>query len=254
MKRVIRLEKNGPDGSGLSKMDLSPSDFHGPVPIQTVHSYYNDDEIGLNVGVWTTTNMQEAFGPYPGDEFIWLLEGGFSMVDEDGQALDHYEEGESVFFRNGAPVSWMQKEFLRKFYITYLNPDNKPPVNVEALGAVKAVDGSITQDQMTTLETTDPFTIEGEKPIQNDYNHFTNDTEDMFVGTWDSTPFQSKMEAFPVYEFVQLLEGEITITEEDGTVHIFKSNDCFFIPKGTVCSWKTTEYVKKYYAMLTPES
>lgn len=250
-RRVIRLDKNGPAETGLSTMELSEADFHGPLPIQTVHTYYSDDEIGLNVGVWTTTKMQEAFGPYPGDEFIWLLEGGFSMVDGNGQILDNYAEGESIYFRNGAPVSWVQEEFLRKFYITYLNPKNKVPKNVASEGAVKAVTSSLSKDQMTQLETTDPFIIEGKKPIQNDYNHFTNDSEDMFVGTWDSTPFESKMEPFPVYEFVQLLEGEISIIEEGGSVHLFKAGDCFFIPKGTVCSWKTSGYVKKHYAMIT---
>ena len=41
------------------------------------------------------------------------------------------------------------------------------------------------------------------------------------------------------------------ITEEDGTVQTFEKDDVFFVPKGTVCSWKASGYVKKYYAMLS---
>ena len=47
-------------------------------------------------------------------------------------------------------------------------------------------------------------------------------------------------------------EGEIVITEEDKTVQTFVKHDVFFIPQDTVCSWKTTGYVKKYYAMVSP--
>ena len=251
-KRVYRLEAHGPTGTGMPEMKCNPEDFASDVPAQTLHVYYDDKDLGMSVGVWTTSPMQEAFGPYPGDEFIWLLEGGFKMVDGDNNVLDTYEQGECVYFRNAAPVSWVQEEHLRKFYITYLNPKHKVPTGVSAEGAVKAVDSSVKPEQMTVLEATDPFIINGDKPTQRDYIYFTNDTEDMFVGRWDSTPFESEMAPFPCHEFVRLLEGKIVITEEDGTVHDFQKDDAFFIPKGTVCSWKTTEYIKKYYAMLAP--
>jgi uncharacterized cupin superfamily protein len=251
-KRVYRLEKHGPADTGMPEMKCKPEDFASDLPTQTLHVYYEDEALGMSVGVWTTSPMQEAFGPYPGDEFIWLLEGGFKMVDGEDNVLDSYQVGECVYFRNAAPVSWVQEEPLRKFYITYLNPDRQIPDGVPAEGAVKAVDPSITPDQMEVLESTDPFTIEGEKPTQRDYNFFTNDGEDMFVGMWDSTPFESEMVPFPCHEFVRLLEGEIVITEADGTVQTFVKDEVFFVPKDTVCSWKTTGYVKKYYAMVSP--
>ncbi|MCP4010242.1 MAG: DUF861 domain-containing protein [Proteobacteria bacterium] len=249
-KRIIRLEAHGPAETGMPEMTCNPNDFASELPTQTLHVYYQDDELGLSVGVWTTSPMQEAFGPYPGDEFIYLLEGGFKMVDGDNHVLDSYKQGDYVYFRNAAPVSWVQEEQLRKFYITYLNPDREIPQGVPAKGAVKSVDPSVTENQMDVMETTDPFIINGQKPTQRDYNFFTNDSEDMFVGLWDSTPFESDMAPFPCFEFVCLLEGEITITEENGTAHDFSKGDVFFVPKGTVCSWKTTSYVKKYYAMI----
>jgi len=67
---VIRLEANGPGGTGLERMDLDAADFQSPLPHQSVHVYFNDDNIGLSVGVWTTSDMQEAFGPYTGDAFM----------------------------------------------------------------------------------------------------------------------------------------------------------------------------------------
>ena len=61
---------------------------------------------------------------------------------------------------------------------------------------------------------------------------------------------ESEMLPFPWHEFVQLLEGEVTITESDGLTHQFSAGDAFFIPKGTVCSWKIRGYVKKLYSIL----
>jgi len=113
-KRVIRLEKNGPADTGMPEMECSPADFQSPLPTQNLHVYFSDPDIGLNVGVWDTTTMQEAFGPYPGDEFIWVLEGAFEMLDGDGKAVP-VREGESVCFRNATPISWKQEGLLKKF-------------------------------------------------------------------------------------------------------------------------------------------
>lgn len=247
-KKVYRLESHGPPGVGMARMECKPEDFASALPTQTLHEYYSDEELGMSVGVWTTSSMQEAYGPYPGDEFVYLLEGGFKMVDGDNRTLDTFHQGESVYFRNAAPVSWVQEGHLRKFYITYLNPRRSVPEGVPAEGAVKAVEQSISEDKMVVLDATDPFIIEGPQPVQRDHVYFTNDSEDMFVGLWDSTPFLSEMAPFPTHEFVQLIEGELVIAEDNGTVSRFERGDVFFVPKGTVCSWHAPGYVRKYYA------
>ncbi len=84
-KKVIRLEPFGPAQTGMLKMQLEPESFQSEIPTQHIHVYYEDETLGLSVGVWDTTSMQETFGPYPGDEFMWVLEGQVSMVDGDGR-------------------------------------------------------------------------------------------------------------------------------------------------------------------------
>lgn len=74
-KRVIRLERNGLDGSGQPVTDCDPADFQTPLPTQHEHVFYSDQEIGLNVGVWDATSIEEEIAPYPGDEFVWIIEG-----------------------------------------------------------------------------------------------------------------------------------------------------------------------------------
>ena len=250
-KNVIRLEPFGPAQTGMQEMQLNPEDFQSELPVQHVHVYYEDTTLGLSVGVWDTTAMQESFGPYPGDEFMWVLEGNVCMIDGDGNET-LINEGESFCIRNAIPVSWKQTGFLRKFFMTYTDPDSPAPKIASAGGGVQLLDPLVLSRGLKLMDTTAPFVIEGEAPEQHDNVLFTNDKGNMFVGMWDSTAFESQMRPFPCYEFVQLLEGEITITEDDGKINLFKAGDAFFIPMGTVCRWKTTEYVKKFYSILDP--
>jgi uncharacterized cupin superfamily protein len=250
-KKVVRLERSGPAETGLADMQLDPAGFQSTLPNQQIHVYYSDETLGLEVGVWTTTSMQEAFGPYPGDEFMWVLEGNVSMVDADGKETP-VKQGESFCIRNAIPISWKQVGFLRKFFMTYANPEAPTPKIESAEGGVRILNPIDLSAGLTEMDTTDPFVIEGEVPLQRDHIAFTNDAGNMFVGMWDSTPFESEMKPFPCHELVQLLEGEVTIVEQDGQAHNFRSGDCFFIPMGTVCQWRTTVYIKKLYSILEP--
>jgi len=233
-QRVIRLEAYGPADTGMAEMQLDPADFQSELPQQHIHVYYEDEEIGLSVGVWDTTSMQEAFGPYPGDEFMWLLEGQVSMVEGDGKET-LVKQGDTFCIRNAIPISWKQVGFLRKFYMTYANSEAPIPDIVSADGGVKVLDPIALAAGLTRMDTTNPLVI-----------------QNMFVGMWDSTPFESEMRPFPWHELVQLLEGEVTITDADGQVQLFKAGDAFFVPMGTVCKWHTTGYVKKFYSILEP--
>ena len=244
--KVIRLERNGPKSTGMPEMECDPAGFQSSLPTQHLHVYFSDPEIGLNVGVWSTTAMQEAFGPYPGDEFIWVLEGEFKMLDGEGGSVN-CPNNSCVAFRNAVPVSWKQEGYLKKFYITYLDPNAESPKIESADNGIQVLDPGVA---MEVMGDTEPFELEGAVPIQKDHNIFTNDAENFFVGTWESGPMKSKMKPFPAHEFVRMLEGEVSITEENGTTQTFKKDDCFFVPKGTVCSWSIPVKVKKHYAIL----
>jgi uncharacterized cupin superfamily protein len=245
-KHVIQLEINGPAATGMPEMECDPAGFQSTLPTQHLHIYFEDPDIGMSVGVWDTSTMQEAFGPYPGDEFIWVLEGDFKMLDGNGGAVE-CPKNACVSFRNAVPVSWKQVGYLKKFYITYLDPNAETPKIDSADGGIHVLDPNA---KMTVMDTPEPFEIVGKPPVQKDHNTFTNDAGNFFVGTWESGPMVSKMKPFPSHEFVRMLEGEVTITEQDGTSQTFRADDCFFVPKGTVCSWSIPSFVKKHYAIL----
>lgn len=239
--RIIRFELDGP--AGLERMTLDPDDFHTMPSEQNVHVYFEDKELGMSAGVWDTTTMQEAFGPYPGDEFILVLDGSFKMLDENGGGVSA-TKGQSVIFRNGVPVSWKQDGYLKKFYITYMDPRADIPEGLSAEGGVQALDPDcvLTDDDLLP----DTSTPQREKIF------FENDHGNFEVGCWDTQTMDTPAEPFPWHEFAQVLEGEVTLTDADGTAHHFAKGDIFFIPAGTVCAWTVPTYLKKYYAALDP--
>lgn len=239
--RIIKLDANGQNG--LSPMTLDPADFASLPEAQNVHVYFEDTELGMSVGTWDTTTMQEAFGPYPGDEFIVVLEGQFKMLDASGDGVTA-RQGQSVIFRNGVPVSWKQDGYLKKFYITYLDPRAETPRIDNAEGGIVALDPDQTLSDANLLA--DTSTPQREKVI------FVNDHGNFEVGLWDTQTLKTGPEPLLHHEFAQVLEGDVTLTEEDGTQHHFRDGDVFFIPAGTVCAWDVPTYLRKYDAILDP--
>ena len=243
---IIRFEADGP--SGLQQMDLTPYEFAERPDEQLLHVYFEDEELGLGVGVWETTPMREPFGPYPGDEFIYVLKGNFTMLDNDANDLSSgvdCKAGQSVIFRNGVPVSWKQHDTLRKFYMTYTDPRAEIPSGLLAEGGIQTLDPD--------MELTDADLVKGTEVTQRERVFFTNDHGNFEVGLWDTQGFlENDEKAFPCHEFGQVLDGECTITEADGTEHHFKAGDFFFIPAGTICRWHVPTYLRKFYATLNP--
>ena len=157
-KRIIRLEPFGPAKTGMQKMHLEPEEFQSKIPMQHIHVYYEDETLGLSVGVWDTTSMQEVFGPYPGNEFMWVLEGQVSMIDGDDNATV-IKKGQTFCVRNAIPVSWKQEGFLRKFYMTYADPKSAMPEITSSEGGIVILDAA---KKMGKLDSTEPLGVNGE--------------------------------------------------------------------------------------------
>ena len=239
--RILRLDSNTP----LQPMKLDPADFQSPLPRQNVHVAFADPALGLNVGIWESSPMQEAFGPYPGDEFIVVLDGAFAMIDGQGRGTPAHT-GQAVAFRSGAPVSWMQPGHLKKAFVTLLPPDTPVPHLPSAEGGIVVLDpdARLTDDDELT------FSDSGAK--QRDRVVFTNDAGTMTVGLWDTGAMTTTPYPFAYHELARVLEGTVTISGANGTSETFGPGDIFFIPAGTITRWEVLTYLRKHYAAITP--
>ncbi|MBW4974385.1 DUF861 domain-containing protein [Roseovarius mucosus] len=242
---IIRLHANGPDG--LTPVAVDPAEFDTPPEAQNLHIYFADPALGLNVGVWQSAPMQEAFGPFPGDEFIVMLEGAFGLRDGAGTGVGAgAKAGQCAAIRNGIPVSWHQDGSVRKFFMTYNDPRAAAPQDLTAKGGLTTLSPEMTL--------TDAELMEDTSTPQRDRILFSNDLGNFDVGLWDTQVLNTELEPFPYHEMAQVLEGEVYLTEADGTRHHFTAGDVFFIPAGTPCIWHVPSYLRKFYAALDPEN
>jgi uncharacterized cupin superfamily protein len=221
--RPLRID---PDALDLIPLALDPEDFQSPLPVQHYYLIFEDEAIGLAVGIWDTTTMQEAFGPYPGDEFITVLDGSFSIVDGLGGAVTGHS-GQSATFRNAIPVSWKQEGYLRKIYLTLHDPLGQTPEIASAEGGVRILD-----PLRSVTGTPAPDGIVEEVVFRND------------AGTMTVSHRAYPARSLPVavtgaHDLCRVLTGEMTLTDETGTVHRFGPDAHVFLPQGTRCARAT---------------
>jgi len=80
-------------------------------------------------------------------------------------------------------------------------------------------------------------------------NLFEDSASTLRIGVWDSTPYARGARPHKVHELMHLIEGEVELTQEDGTSVIVKPGDTVFVPQGTPCAWTSKVYVRKFYAV-----
>lgn len=95
----------------------------------------------------------------------------------------------------------------------------------------------------------DPETIVSGSPLQRGHTCFSTDGGKLSAGVWDCTPYEEVRGPYPVDEFMILLEGSLGIENEDGSLQTFRAGQAFFIPKGTVMSWKQADYLRKFWVI-----
>lgn len=246
--RIQRFEPKGPGGKGLERWgEIPEAELIAGKPVQHGHYYLNEPAIGLTAGVWDCTAMTSKLAPYPVNEFMILLEGEVTILDEEGAATT-IKAGESFILPKGMPCAWKQTGYVRKFFVIFDDSSGLAPENPAALKVLRP-------DPRTTLERSPspaPEVLLSEVPVQHAREYFEDVSGQWTVGIWDSTPYHRKTINFPRHELMHILEGEVTITEEGFAPQTFKAGDSFLVPMGTRSDWKTTRYVRKIYCIMQP--
>ncbi|MGL4321309.1 MAG: cupin domain-containing protein [Paracoccaceae bacterium] len=213
-------------------MELAAADFQSPLPVQNYHVYFEDEALGLSVGIWDTTTMQEAFGPYPTDEFILVIQGAFAMIDGKGGAVAA-QAGDSVCFHQGVPTSWKQDGYLRKIYLTLADPKADMPIKGSA-------DGGVVVLRQPALGERDTL--------------FCNESGTMQVHYIAPGGFRQPNGRAQGHELVQVLTGHIEVIEPSGEIQLFRPGQVFFIPRGTMHALAGSEDFAAYrVSVWTPE-
>jgi uncharacterized cupin superfamily protein len=95
----------------------------------------------------------------------------------------------------------------------------------------------------------EPQILIGPTPQCRSRNVFEDSTTELRVGVWDSTPYSRHGRPHKLNELMHLIEGSVTLQAPDGTSLTVKTGDTVFVPYGAPCSWTSTRYVRKFYAV-----
>ena len=243
-KSIIRLSPD-PAGFGETPDELKTEDFSSEVPVQHSHSDYEDDEIGLYVGLWDTESMVESGGPYACDEFMWLIEGECQIRNNRTGEIETVKAGTPFVIPRAYDCQWRQSGYLRKFYFVSEHPGT-------AIPAVPAHEGIViprADAMLSEIEHDAPFQVScGARPLQNVC--YKDATGRFFAGTWASEAFASKQRPFPYNEFAYVQDGSITLTNARGAARVFNAGDAFFIPQGVECDATVANSVRLYFAVV----
>ena len=61
------------------------------------------------------------------------------------------------------------------------------------------------------------------------------------------TPYICRLEDYGCDEFCVVLEGSVTMIDDDGHGETFPAGDSFLIPKGFTGYWKQSEKIEKFF-------
>lgn len=242
-KRIIRLEAN-PEGFGQVPDDLTQDMFASEIPLQHSHEYYQDEALGLFVGVWDTTDMVEAAGHYPCEEFMWLLEGEAAIKNCSTGAIEKAVAGEPFVIPRGYDCQWRQSGYLRKFFLIFENPDKMVP----AKPAVKKIIIPREDDPMERVRAMGPFLADDPSTVQKQNIAYTNICGSFQAGSWESDAFESAMKPFPCHQLALVTRGELILTGENGEQQVFKPGNALFVPEGVSCAAASSEYTRIFFA------
>jgi uncharacterized cupin superfamily protein len=243
-RSIIRLCPD-PLGFGASLDELKAEDFNSDVPVQHTHSDYEDDDIGLYVGLWDTEAMVEAGGPYACDEFMWLIEGECQIRNNRSGDIQTVKAGTPFIIPKGYDCQWQQPGYLRKFFVISEHPEEEIPSAPTHEGIVIPNADAV----LTEVTENEPFAISsGARPRQNIC--YEDATGRFLSGTWASEAFESGQRPFPYNEFAYVQDGSITLTDAEGAAQVFNTGDAFFIPKGVECNATVASNVRMYIVVI----
>ncbi|MEO0378758.1 MAG: cupin domain-containing protein [Pseudomonadota bacterium] len=134
---VRRIMPNGIDGVGLSAWEpMDPATLAAGKPVQSGHTYDENEARGYSVGVWHCTAFDDVPGPYPVDEYMLLLEGQVVMALPDGTEVT-VDAGEAFVLPQGLNCQWKMPCNVRKIFMIVENDGRETSQNPSLVRVTK---------------------------------------------------------------------------------------------------------------------
>lgn len=96
------------------------------------------------------------------------------------------------------------------------------------------------------MEHTVPAKILSGEPVKKWHDIFVDPTNQFCVGIWESDIGKWEVD-FIEDEFIAIISGRITLTDQDGHAETFGPGETVVVPRGFKGTWETVEPVRKWY-------
>jgi uncharacterized cupin superfamily protein len=73
------------------------------------------------------------------------------------------------------------------------------------------------------------------------------------AGLWQAEAYSERLENYPYDEIVFVVEGAISIVDEDGNDERFEAGDCFFLQRGFNGCWNQQQDLKIFHMTVAPQ-
>jgi len=99
-----------------------------------------------------------------------------------------------------------------------------------------------------------PDTVVEGKAEEQGHIFFTNAAGNVNAGVWECASCTERIRDYPFDQCCFVLEGSLTIIDENGHAETFKPGDAFIIPRGFNGDWRMTERYRNFFITVEPES
>ena len=234
--KIVKLSQH-PEGFGDVADDLEVDMYESAIPTQHTHSAYEDEAIGLYIGVWDTSDMIETAAPYACDEFMTIIEGAVEIKNNQTGKVETVTAGQSFVIPKGYNCQWHQTGYLRKFYVIYEPPEDAIPKSPVSESIIYIDDKS----KLPWQETSDGY----KKKLQ-----YKSHNQKFTSGVWQGKDFNTGIIAFPYNEFISLKHGSLTCTDDNGFEYKINAGEALFVAQGARCSWHAQGKVSIHFVQI----
>jgi uncharacterized cupin superfamily protein len=118
------------------------------------------------------------------------------------------------------------------------------------VGAIRVIRG----DQHESLDWQEVPRPEGDDaPAGEETVAFRSADGKSVIGFWRRDPEEGPMVLDAYHEIAFILEGQVEVTDDDGTVHRAGPGDLLITPKGTRATWHSLSPIKKLWVIYKAE-
>lgn len=175
-----------------------------------------------------------------GDEslFLQIVDGSLTWHAADGDR--QLSAGAAIVVPAGARFAWSAREGVTFFQMARKDAPNDASAFPVDAGAGTAPSASPAAAVLLT-------------PAPECRKHLLFQSQDggLNVGIWEATPYARVPIRYGFAEFMHLLEGDVTITDDLGNKRHFTVGAMFLVFNGAVCAWDNPNPVRKLYVTLT---